>query len=70
VGSEMCIRDRALSLLLKRRDIFRQIPVVRYPFSEFERAFQDFRENSRIVKAVLYFEEEESLPHGETAARC
>lgn len=58
----------ALSLLLRRRGVFQQIPVVQYPFLEFEKAFRDFREDSRIIKAVLYFGEEEGLLHGETAA--
>jgi len=58
----------ALSLLLRRRGVFQQIPVVQYPFLEFEKAFRDFREDSRIIKAVLCFGEEESLLHGEAAA--
>ncbi len=57
----------AVSLLVKRREVFHRIPVAVYPFSDFERAFRDLRENPRIVKVVLSFEEGVSQHEGTAA---
>lgn len=46
----------AVSLLMKRREVFRRIPVTVYHFLDFEKAFSDLRRSPEVIKAVLSFE--------------